>query len=164
MGVRPRYRKRYYDDLDKEFSRLEIYSYILAVLLAISLAPKFVKWMENKPEPKPVPIVKVSKPVSDFIRPMNLSMGTATVKRIREAWYKVYFSVLNRDDKPFNGIIQAEISDSDRVTQVGKYPCSIAPGEDRLVTYFSSVKPTFVRIKVERMGLEFGAKFREIER
>ena len=161
MGVRPRYRKRYYDDLEKEFTRLEILSYILAVLLVISLIPKIEKWMEAKPEPKPVPIVEVSKPVSDFVRPMNLTMGTATVKKIREAWYKVYFSVLNRDEKVFTGIFYAEITENDRVTQTGTYPCSIKPGEERLVTYFTNVRPTYVRIKVQ--NISFGARFEKVK-
>jgi hypothetical protein len=90
-------------------------------------------------------------------------MGKASVKKIREAWYKVYFSVNNWDEKVFTGIIHATISENGRVTQTGVYPCSIAPGEDRMVTYFTNVKPTWVSLKIESMGLGFGRRFEEVK-
>ena len=164
MGARPRYRKYYSDDLDKDLSSIEILLYILAVLLAISVANNLIKWMKVKPEPKVVPIVKISQPVTESVRPMNLTMGTAIVKEIRENWYKVYFSVLNRDEKVFTGFIHSKITEGGQVTQTGVYPCSIAPGEERLVTYFTSVKPDYVSVKIEDMGLGFGARFKEEER
>jgi len=158
--MRPRYRRYTSYEADKSLSGLQIFVFLVFVFVIIS----FIGYLLDpvKVKPREVPIIEISKPVTESIRPMNLSMGVATVKRIREAWYKVYFSVLNRDEKVFTGIIHASITENDRVTQKGIYPCLIKPGEERLVTYFTNVRPTYVRVKIEDMGLSFGARFTEV--
>lgn len=159
--MEPRYRKYYSYEINERMTGFEILLCILLIFLTMSVVGGIIDKMT---EDRQIPIVEVSKPVSEIIRPMNLTMGTATVKKIREAWYKVYFSVLNRDEKVFTGIVHATITENDRVTQTGLYPCSIAPGQERLITYFTNVKPTYVRLKIEDIGLGFGARFREVKR
>lgn len=161
--MEPRYRKMYYSyDLNERMSGLEILLYILAAFLVIIIANGLIEHM--RVEPRTVPIIGFTKPIIKPTEQMDLVMGTANVKKIRESWYKVYFSVINRDEKVFTGIIHANITENGRVTQTGIYPCSLESGEERLVTYFTNVKPTYVTLRIEGMGLGFGARFREVKK
>jgi hypothetical protein len=161
--MQPRYRKMYYSyDLNEEMSSFEILLYILTAILVVVVASGIIELMKVKP--KTIPILAITKPIIKPVEQMDLRMGTANVKKIREAWYKVYFSVINRDDKVFTGIIHANITENGRVTQTGIYPCSLISGEERLVTYFTNVKPTYVTLRIEDMDLGFGARFTEVNR
>lgn len=159
--MKPRYRKYNSYEMNEEMSSFEILLYILAAFLVVFVVSSTIELMRVKP--RTVPIVEISKPIPQPVEQMHLVMGKASVKKIREAWYKVYFSVNNWDEKVFTGIIHATISENGRVTQTGVYPCSIAPGEDRMVTYFTNVKPTWVSLKIESMGLGFGRRFEEVK-
>lgn len=160
--MKPRYRTYNSYEMDEGMSGREILLYILAAFLVVFVVSSTIELMRVKP--RTVPIVGFTKPIIKPVEQMDLVMGTANVKKIRESWYKVYFSVFNRDERVFTGIIHANITENGRVTQTGIYPCSLESGEERLVTYFTNVKPTHVTLRIEGMGLGFGARFREVKK